>query len=98
MKLAAGFISCSAADAGTTVGGTVTINMAGGFKNPVTPLGSLKCSALVSLVPNNLSAAISSLSLGSVLSALGEENASAQGVWGSNFHLYRDGSIPLAEH
>jgi hypothetical protein len=80
MIVAAGLISCSAADAGTTVGGTVTINMAGVFKNPVTPSGSLKCSALVSLVPNNLSAAISSLSLGSVLSALGEENASAQGV------------------
>lgn len=52
----------------------------GRFQKSRDTIGSLKCSALVSLVPNNLSAAISSLSLGSVLSALGEENASAQGV------------------
>jgi hypothetical protein len=80
MILAAGLISCSAADAQTTLGGTVTINMMGGFKNPVTPLATVNCSAVVNLVPNNLSAAISSLSLGSVLSSFGEENAGATGV------------------
>jgi hypothetical protein len=80
MIMAAGFISCSAANAGTTLGGTVTIIMTGNFKNPVTQFGSVKCSAIVPLVPNNPNAAISSLSLGSVLSAISEENASALGV------------------
>ncbi|MGH6795117.1 MAG: hypothetical protein ACREDH_07950 [Methylocella sp.] len=78
--VAGGFICCSAANAVTSLGGTVTINIAGKFNNPVTPTASVKCEAIVQLVPNNLNAAISSLTLGSVLSALGEENASAQGV------------------
>ncbi|MGH6795579.1 MAG: hypothetical protein ACREDD_12370 [Methylocella sp.] len=76
MILIAGFIPCSAANAVTTLSGTVTINMAGKFKNPVTPLATLKCSAIVTMVPINLSVA----TLGSILSALGEENAGAQGV------------------
>jgi hypothetical protein len=78
---AAGLISCSAAGAATiTTGGTVTINMAGFFKYPVSPFASLTCTAIVTLVPVNTSTAISALSLGTILSSLGEENASAQGV------------------
>lgn len=78
--MAVGFISCSSADAGTTAGGTVTINMAGVFTHPVGPFATVNCAAFVNLIPNNLGAAISSLSLGSVLNALGNENASTQGV------------------
>lgn len=78
--VAIGFMSYSAADAGTTAGGTVKINMTGVFTTPVTPLATLNCTGFVNLVPNNLGAAISSLSLGSVLSSLGYETSSAQGV------------------
>jgi hypothetical protein len=78
---AASFISCSAADAGTTIGGTVTVNMAGNFKNPVTAhFTFMSCTLTVSLVPNNANA-ISTLTLGTVLSSLGGlESASAQGI------------------
>jgi hypothetical protein len=78
--VAAACVLCSPADAGTTIGGTVIINMVGNFKNPVTQQESLSCSAIVSLVPSNLNTAISSLSLGTLLSAIGIEEASADGA------------------
>ena len=78
MILTAGFISCSAANAVTTLGGVVTINMAGIFQKHVTsPFASVECAAFVQLVPKTLNAA---LSLGSILNTTSGQNASARGV------------------
>ncbi len=91
--IALGFISPSAAYSATTtsIGGAVTINIVGTFKNPLnnngnqgTVAGDVKCAALVALVPSNLNSTIGSLSISTILNHLGEESATAVGTVSSN--------------